>query len=205
MDCTSGITVTRQDVVFENIETPVLALINSYQHSINLIYNNHFDDYLNFPIVEKQFNFRLANLIHTRKLISKNESPQNDQVNALTLDQSSRHIKLAKLCKNYLQNHLGEDHTLADLAKVLGTNRNSLAIAFKTVYHCGVFAWLRQERLRVAHKYLSASDVTIQSIAYELGFSDPANFSRLYKQQYGISPKYTREMSINKLTKTENN
>lgn len=38
--------------------------------------------------------------------------------------------------------------------------------------------------------YLPAS---IASIAYELGFQDPAYFSRLFKKRIGVTPKVFRQ------------
>ncbi len=176
--------------MLSQFNVPFFALINHNQHSLDIVYKNYFDEYLYYPILEKQFNFRF--LVSLRYQVSlKNNFSKVKEIE--TLKQNSRHIKLAENCASYLLQHIGENHTLTDLARKLGTNRNSLAIAFKSVYQCGVFAWLKQQRLDLARKHIASSAVNIQTIAYQLGFSDPANFSRVYKQEFGVSPRCARD------------
>lgn len=176
--------------MLSQFNVPLFALINHNQDSLEIVYKNYFDEYLYYPILEKQFNFRF--LVSLRYQMSlKNNFSKVKEIE--TLKQNSRHIKLAENCASYLLQHIGENHTLTDLARKLGTNRNSLAIAFKSVYQCGVFAWLKQQRLDLARKHLVSCTANIQTIAYQLGFSDPANFSRVYKQEFGVSPRCARE------------
>ncbi|WP_460233489.1 helix-turn-helix domain-containing protein [Aurantivibrio plasticivorans] len=85
---------------------------------------------------------------------------------------------------------------MASIAKAVGTNRNSLAVAFKAVHGCGVFSWFKQKRLFMARDALCYSGASVQSVTYQFGFSDPANFSRAYKSEFGISPSKARNMLI---------
>jgi len=47
-------------------------------------------------------------------------------------------------------------------------------------------------RLQRASKLLKISDKTISEIAYEVGYSDQAYFSRVFKKEFGISPSEYR-------------
>lgn len=170
-------------------------MIGHHQNSANIAYKNKFDDYLLFPIIEQQFNFRFS-LLHNYSLSHNTGNANAIELDPITLKQKPDHIKLAKSCANYLVKNIEKDYTLAELAKIFCTNRNSLAIAFKAVYGCGVFTWLRKERLVLAHKMLESTTDSIQTISYRLGFSDAANFSRSYKQEFGQSPRYARTVDI---------
>ncbi len=57
---------------------------------------------------------------------------------------------------------------------------------------------LAQDRLmREACRKLTYVPASIASVAYELGFQDPAYFSRLFKKQMGVTPKQFREGAAN--------
>ena len=51
--------------------------------------------------------------------------------------------------------------------------------------------WLKQQRLQAAQDLLSQPQFrqTLASLAYQVGFTDQAHFSRAFKQAYGLSPK----------------
>ncbi|MCP2040002.1 AraC-like DNA-binding protein [Neisseria sp. HSC-16F19] len=51
--------------------------------------------------------------------------------------------------------------------------------------------WLKQQRLQAAQDLLSQAQFqqTLASVAYQVGFTDQAHFSRAFKQAYGLSPK----------------
>ena len=54
--------------------------------------------------------------------------------------------------------------------------------------------YLRSLRLQKAHALLEHTDLPVMEIAYQVGFSDPAYFSRTFKQMYGQSPAAFRKM-----------
>lgn len=60
----------------------------------------------------------------------------------------------------------------------------------------GVMSLIRDRRLLMARRLLSqnSSNSTVKMIAYKLGFSNPSNFARTYKQCYGFSPSDTRDL-----------
>lgn len=54
--------------------------------------------------------------------------------------------------------------------------------------------WLKQERLQRAHHILTHTPFndTLATLAYRVGFTDQANFSRAFKQQFNLTPKAIR-------------
>lgn len=55
---------------------------------------------------------------------------------------------------------------------------------------------LNEERRRKACALLEQSGMTITRIAYELGYSDAANFTRAFRREQGCSPSAYREAAI---------
>jgi AraC family transcriptional activator of pobA len=67
-------------------------------------------------------------------------------------------------------------------------NRLCLRIAGQTAFE------IAQERLLLeACRQLTYLPASVASIAYELGFQDPAYFSRLFKKRFGLTPKEYRQ------------
>ena len=51
---------------------------------------------------------------------------------------------------------------------------------------------MRRLRLQKGHALLLSSDKTIGEIAYEIGFSSPAYFTKCYRDAYGVTPTQAR-------------
>ena len=57
--------------------------------------------------------------------------------------------------------------------------------------------YLTEARLRRSLAMLSRTDLDVAEVAERCGFSDPSYFSRVFKQNYGVSPsKVTRRIVI---------
>jgi AraC family transcriptional activator of pobA len=69
-------------------------------------------------------------------------------------------------------------------------NRLCLKLAGKTA-----FDLLQQRLMLEARRRLTYVPAGISQIAYELGFQDPAYFSRVFKRHTGMTPKTFREQA----------
>lgn len=78
-----------------------------------------------------------------------------------------------------------------DIGRAIGVSRRALYRLFRQIGHTPM-SYIRQQRLQEAARRLrdaSAQDLSITRIAYDLGFADPAHFSRLFRAQFGASPR----------------
>ncbi|MBR1792116.1 MAG: helix-turn-helix transcriptional regulator [Bacteroidales bacterium] len=78
--------------------------------------------------------------------------------------------------------------SLEELAYLSGRSLSSFKREFQEIYGESPARWIRQKRLSKAHQMLQASNLSVADVAYSLGFENPTHFSRIFKQQYGISP-----------------
>jgi YesN/AraC family two-component response regulator len=96
--------------------------------------------------------------------------------------------------KTVIEAHLTDTNFgVEQLARALAlspsqVNRKLLALTGLSTGH-----FIRTLRLAKSKELLQHSGYSISAIAYDSGFSDPAYFSRIFKQTFGTSPQQWRE------------
>lgn len=85
--------------------------------------------------------------------------------------------------KNYLQNW-----KIGDFTDKLGVSNSQLRTACDLVCGKAPIKMLHDRKLIEAKRNLVFSDLKIEQIAYSLGFSSPAYFTRFFKKELGVSP-----------------
>ena len=112
------------------------------------------------------------------------------QADTRLADQSGRSdFELFSRFRAEVERHYKEQWQVGQYAEVLRVtptrlNRLCLKLSGKSAFD------LTQDRLMLeACRKLTYLPASIASIAYELGFQDPAYFSRLFKKRMGVSPK----------------
>lgn len=96
---------------------------------------------------------------------------------------------LVSAATQLLMDKLGNPPSPEKLAQQLGTNEKRLNEAFHEAFSLPVFAWLREQRLRLARQLLSQTDTPIADIAVHCGYSSPANFSTAFKERFECTPR----------------
>ena len=82
----------------------------------------------------------------------------------------------------------GEPLTLSRLAQEAGVHPAHLARTFRQHCHCSVGEYLRRLRIEHASRDLQQTDASIAEIALRAGFFDQSHFSKVFRQQTGMSP-----------------
>lgn len=78
--------------------------------------------------------------------------------------------------------------SIEDLAYLSGRSLSSFKREFQEIYGEPPARWIREKRLFKALELLRSSKMSVADVAYSLGFENPTHFSRIFKQQYGMSP-----------------
>lgn len=82
--------------------------------------------------------------------------------------------------------------SLAELARLVGTNEFALKRDFKAAFGTTVYGLLLDRKLAHARALLLDTDRTVGEIAREVGYGHPAHFSTAFKKKYGVSPSTLR-------------
>ncbi len=89
--------------------------------------------------------------------------------------------------RRYIDDHLAENVSLADLASVAGCDPFRLIRAFRASFDIPPHAWQLQARVRRAQDLLR-SGRTAAYVAAEVGFADQSHFTRVFRRIVGMPP-----------------
>lgn len=91
-------------------------------------------------------------------------------------------------CIEYIDLHLHETITLADLAKHTGYSSNYISQLFKERMNQSVKSYIQMQKIAVAKNMLSESDYSILEISETLAFSSQSYFTKIFKKIVGMTP-----------------
>jgi len=137
------------------------------------------------------FNF-LANLINDYSL----QSGDSEKINC-----DYQYSLYAKEVYDYvMHNFFKVDLQISNIADYIGISRNYLFLCFKKKYQISPKQFLISVRMKNASSMLANEYLTISEIAYKVGYSDEATFSKQFKKYFNISPASFRK-NLNLKTK----
>lgn len=95
--------------------------------------------------------------------------------------------------KEYIENNLSGELDIYGICAFLGISRTKLYEIFKKEIGIGVSEYIRKRRMHKAKKLLKTTEMPIWKIAQTVGFADYTYFGRVYKKNYGKSPREYRK------------
>ncbi len=98
------------------------------------------------------------------------------------------HARRFLAVKRHVDIHYMERIRLADLARMAALSVSRFSSEFKREFKLSPIDYLIQKRLEEAQHLLTFSTATIESIAYDVGFSDAPHFSKTFRKRVGVSP-----------------
>ena len=98
-------------------------------------------------------------------------------------------IEMRKLVEENLTDH---SFNIKTFAKKAGVSRVQLFRKIKAHSNKSPSVFVRSVRLDHAKKLLLSTDLHISEIAYDVGFNDPAFFTKKFKEAYGLTPSEFR-------------
>lgn len=96
----------------------------------------------------------------------------------------------------YMEEHLEQEITREELAKLYHMNPVYFSRAFQKVYKLTPMQMLRKLRLQQAKQWLESTDYTIEHITQRCGYYDASHFSKAFHSEYGKSPAEHRKSII---------
>ncbi len=93
-----------------------------------------------------------------------------------------------KRVRAYVEAHIGDHITLADLSRQAGVSRFHFARQFRLSTGESPMEYLRRVRIQRSLRMLLSREATIAGVAARLGFADQSHFTRIFVRFVGMSP-----------------
>jgi len=123
---------------------------------------------------------KLLELLHILNL--NNEGPLRQSLLAVQKGEKKRNIK------RLLEQYAISDLSAQDLAVISGRSLSTFNRDFKRLYNTTPKQWLIEQRLKHANNLLTNPDLSITTIAGEVGYSNVSHFIEAYKRKFGTTP-----------------
>ncbi len=143
---------------------------------------------LNGGLAGKLYTESLANVLAIHLLRNYSGSVvkpalQDEALNVLRLNQ----------LKEFIEENLSEDLTIADMAAVVLISPFHFSRAFKTATGQPPHRYLTQRRMERAKMLLSVTRLPVAEVAYRVGFSNQSHFTAQFRKATGTTPKRYRD------------
>jgi len=99
--------------------------------------------------------------------------------------------KFVQLVNNYYI----EKRTVEEYAELLHVTPNHLSQSIKSVSGKNALSFINDRIMTEAKSIVQHTDFDIAEIAYQLNFSDPANFGKFFKKHSGVTPLEYRKQA----------
>lgn len=89
----------------------------------------------------------------------------------------------------YIRMHFSDTINMADVALQSGVSERQLRNLFTQYLNMPPLAYINQIRVNKAIDLLRNTELSVKEVCFQCGFQSPQYFSRLFKQQTGLTPR----------------
>jgi DNA-binding response OmpR family regulator len=151
------------------------------------------DAYVPKPFSSEELKARIKNLIDGRKKL-KDKYSRSLMVRPEVAHEPSMEEKFLMRVKNAVDEHLDDEHfSVEELSKEVGMSRAQLHRKLIALTGKSASRFVRNYRLGHAYQLLQNKVGTVSEIAYRVGYSSPAYFTKCFTEDFGISPSQVKK------------
>ncbi len=181
----------KSDEKTSHIPVILLTAKNSEEDKLAAL-ESRADDYLVKPFNTRELLARIKNLIGLRKQLKGKLS------NSVIL--KPRDIEVPSVEKAFLEKLMdiietnvgNENFGIEELSRAMAMSRSQLHRKLVAITDRTPSQFVRSYRLQRAHQLLIQNAGTVADIAFEVGFSSAAYFTKCFTEEFGFSPKELR-------------
>jgi AraC-like DNA-binding protein len=127
------------------------------------------------PLIRKEIYFRLLMASHgntLRQLLTKDS-------NAFRIMKATIHIK----------ENFNKALAMPEISNFIGMSLPSFYSHFKSITGLSPLQYQKELRLIQAQRLLKEKELTVTSVAFEVGYESPTQFNREFTRRFGVTPK----------------
>ncbi|MEL7122810.1 MAG: response regulator [Bacteroidota bacterium] len=153
------------------------------------------DDYLAKPFHEEELLVRMQNLLEVRRKLQERYQNLYDLPAPKAQEKSpEKEDDFILQFKSLVEARIDDpDFEINELSESFHMTRTHLGRKIKALTGRSLNIYIRSLRLQKARHLLLTTDRSIKEIGYDVGLYSPPYFSRTYQEEFGESPKMTRE------------
>lgn len=146
------------------------------------------DDYLSKPFNFRELKTRIHNLIELRRKI-RDKHRRDLQLQPGEVSFISVEEEFIGQAKEVVEKHIGDfDFSATDFATQMMMSRMQLHRKLQSLVGLSASHFIRTIRLNRAMQLLQQKGITVTEVSYDVGFNEPAYFSKCFKEQFGKAP-----------------
>lgn len=148
------------------------------------------DAYLAKPFDQRELYIRLERLAQLRQSLrdryqSFNPILEEEESNPFAQEDAFMN-KLQSIITNKMKD---AEFGISQLCTDMGMSRSQLHLKIKALTNRSTSHFIRAIRLHKAKELLGQATMNVTEVSYEVGFNDPAYFSKKFAEEFGVSPK----------------
>ena len=97
-------------------------------------------------------------------------------------------IEKVEQAREIIAQNIEKPPSLSELSRLIGMNSNKLGKHFKQLFGVPVFKYLQDQRLQKAYQLLDGKEMTVQEVAWFVGYESLSSFSNAFHKKFGIRP-----------------
>ena len=94
----------------------------------------------------------------------------------------------ARKVVEHINRHVASRMLVADLCAILHLSEGHFSRSFRGTFGCPPYAFVVRRRVELAARYMLQTDMSLNEIALQCGFSDQSHLSKLFRQVTGETP-----------------
>jgi len=150
------------------------------------------DAFLEKPFEPAELHLQVKSLIASRNAMREYVNSDGEKEEAVErFDPEKEFLKTTK--QTVLDNISDPELNVGDLARVHFLSRSQFSRKLRAISGKSSITFIRSLRIEYAKKLILEGRLQIAEIAFEVGFSDPAYFTRVFSKENGMNPTEFRE------------
>ncbi len=174
-----GFEVTK--IIKKNYKEKIIVLMSIYDNfeSLQRALKVKADDYLLKPIKPEKVIEILSDYLKNNECMLLDENLSNEYKLNQTL--------------NYIEKNFKKNITLKEVAEYMNYSTTYFSKSFKKYVGVNFNKYITQIRVQEAKRVLRETNISINDLAFDMGYNEPNYFCKVFKKEEGITPSEYRE------------
>jgi len=177
----------KQDEMTNHIPVVLITSQSTNETQINS-YKSGADDFIQKPVDKNIILFKTKAILENRKkLLSVSEDTSKEKV--FLLPDSQEDLVMKRIVEVINENFKDSEFDVNVVAVKIGISRAQLWRKFKSTTGTNISDYILELRMKLALEMLNTGKYRTSEIAYDVGYTTPAYFTKCFVSYFGESPK----------------